>query len=137
MPYAYHDDGALPARPDAVFVFGSNEGGRHGRGAARIAAQRFGARYGEGRGLFGNSYAIPTKDACLQVLAVEQIAAEVSRFLAVAAAHPSHSFFVTRVGCGLAGYHDAEIAPLFRGAPPNCDFPAPWRRWLSAPTEQR
>lgn len=130
MNYAYHPDGALPTTAGSIFVFGSNEGGRHGAGAAKVAAQRFGALYGCGVGPVGSAYAIPTKDARLKVLSLAAVGYYVKGFLVFACAHPELQFFVTRVGCGLAGYRDEEVAPIFRGAPLNCIFPEPWRVWL-------
>lgn len=110
-----------------IFVFGSNLAGRHGKGAALCARLEHGAVYGVGAGRTGNSYAIPTKDARLRTLPLEQIASHVADFLAYARAHSELQFEVTRVGCGLAGYTDAQIAPLFQGAPGNCQLPNGWR----------
>lgn len=106
-----------------IFVFGSNEAGRHGKGAALFARRFHGAVYGHGEGLQGQSYAIPTKDAHLRSLPVEIIATYVGRFLAFADAHPEWTFQVTAVGCGLAGYTPSQIAPLFAKAPANCLLP--------------
>lgn len=124
----FHEDGSLaPLHDGWIFVFGSNLAGRHGRGAARVALQRFGARYGVGEGLSGDSYAIPTKDASLRVLSLREIKAGVDRFLAVALANKDARYFVTRVGCGLAGYHDCVIAPMFARAPrERCSFANTW-----------
>lgn len=109
-----------------IFVFGSNLAGRHGKGAALCARQQHGAVYGVGVGRTGNAYAIPTKDEGLRTLPVESIRAYVNDFLTYAALHPDLSFTVTRIGCGLAGYMDADIAPLFKDAPPNCILPTGW-----------
>lgn len=113
---------------EAVFVFGSNTAGRHGKGAALFARQRRAAIYGQGEGLQGNSYAIPTKgqrpDRSLYRLPLEQIRAGVDRFLAFAASRPDLQFEVTPIGCGLAGYRLDEIAPMFEGAPAYCRLPA-------------
>lgn len=103
----------------AVFVFGSNLAGRHGRGAALEARQKWGAIYGQGVGRQGNSYAIPTKDASLHTLHLDDIALLVDDFIAHAFDHPGDSFLVTAIGCGLAGYSPREIAPMFNGAPEN------------------
>lgn len=110
-----------------IFVFGSNLAGRHGKGAARHALEYKGAIYGQGSGRQGNSYAIPTKDERLRVLPLSRIAVFVQTFIEYAKAHPELTFEVTRVGCGLAGYEDAQIAPFFRGAPENCQLPEGWR----------
>lgn len=106
-----------------VFVFGSNTAGRHGKGAALYAKQNHGAIYGQGEGLQGASYAIPTKDSRLHALSIEQIAEAVERFKAFAAGHPEMLFEVTPIGCGLAGYTPADIAPLFANCPDNCVLP--------------
>lgn len=109
-----------------IFVFGSNLAGRHGKGAALYAKQHYGAVYGNGVGPQGSSYAIPTKRANLKVLPVEEIQKYVEGFITYARAHPTLKFQVTRVGCGLAGYKDSDIAPLFKGVPPNCEMPTEW-----------
>lgn len=113
----------------AIFVFGSNLAGRHGKGAALFARQQRGAIYGQGIGMQGQSYAIPTKDARLRVLPIPDIAGHVAVFLAFARAHPQLRFQVTRIGCGLAGYRDEQIGPLFAGAPDNCELPLEWVRY--------
>lgn len=109
-----------------IFVFGSNLAGRHGKGAALYARQNYGARKGQARGRQGNSYAIPTKGVNLQTLPVTQIMVYVDDFLDYARQNSDETFQVTRVGCGLAGYQDSHIAPLFANAPPNCELPNEW-----------
>ena len=94
-----------------VFVFGSNLQGHHYGGAARIANEKFGAIFGQGVGLQGQSYAIPTMQG-----GVETIRPYVDEFIEFAKQHPELTFLVTRIGCGIAGFKDSEIAPLFRGA---------------------
>lgn len=94
-----------------VFVFGSNLQGHHYGGAARIANEKFGAIFGQGVGLQGQSYAIPTMQG-----GVETIRPYVDEFIEFAKQHPELIFYVTRIGCGIAGFQDSEIAPLFRGA---------------------
>lgn len=111
----------------SVFVFGSNLAGRHGAGAALDAVKRFGAVYGQGVGRQGNSYAIPTKDRELNTLILPKINEFVKDFLSYAREHPEERFFVTRVGCGLAGYDDWDIAPMFYGAPENCMLDKKWK----------
>ncbi len=127
----FHKDGTLPSDPDVIFVFGSNLAGRHGRGAAKVAWNLFGAEYGVGVGVKGNSYAIPTKDKRVHTLNLETIKGYVNEFLKFAHANQHRSFFVTRVGCVLAGFADSQIAPLFKGAPDNCSFPEEWRKYLT------
>jgi hypothetical protein len=118
------------AYKDCIFVFGSNLAGRHGAGAAKCARENYGAKNGVGIGLTGQSYAIPTKGADLDVLALEYIHHQVKDFLEYARYYEHEVFFVTRIGCGLAGYTDAQIAPMFRGAPENCIFDIKWRDFL-------
>ncbi len=98
-------------RPGEVFVFGSNLAGFHGGGAARIAHARFGAVWGVGVGPTGNSYAIPTMQG-----GVETIHPYVDQFIDYAANHPEQHFLVTPIGCGIAGFTPAQIAPLFASA---------------------
>lgn len=98
-------------RPDEVFVFGSNLEGLHGGGAARTAFKNFGAVMGCGVGLRGQSYAIPTMQG-----GVDTIAPYVDEFVAFAKNHQDLFFYVTRIGCGIAGFRDREIAPLFSAA---------------------
>jgi len=107
-----------------IFVFSSNRAGRHGRGTAHDAVLHHGAIHGQGEGLQNRSYAIPTKDELLRVLPLTEIQQHVSRFLCFAADNPHMQFKVTKVGCGLAGYTLAEMAPMFKGAPVNCNLPA-------------
>jgi len=96
-----------------IFVFGSNLAGRHGRGAAKTALDHYRAKWGQGEGPQGASYGIPTKDDRLNVLHLDEIEIFVARFLRYAERYPTYDFQVTRIGCGLAGYRDAQIAPLF------------------------
>lgn len=109
-----------------IFVFGSNLAGRHGKGAALFARQRHGAIYGQGEGLQGNSYAIPTKDEKLQVLLITQIATRVFAFKRFAESRPDLTFNVTPVGCGLAGYPQSVMRALFEPMPPNCRYSPEW-----------
>ena len=97
--------------PNEVFVFGSNLGGYHGGGAARAAMNLFGAVWGQGVGLQGQSYAIPTMQG-----GIETIKPYVDQFIEFARTKPELYFYVTRIGCGIAGFVDEDIAPLFREA---------------------
>jgi len=115
---------------DVVFVFGSNLAGRHGRGAALYARDIYGAKNGVGRGPTGQAYAIPTKDEFVESLALESIEHYVKEFLEYARFKKDDVFFVTRIGCGLAGYTNKQIAPMFRGAPDNCIFDIQWKEFL-------
>lgn len=102
--------------PQEIFVFGSNEAGIHGAGAARQAFRDFGAIWGRGYGLQGQSFAVPTKNWNLLSLRVNEIEKYVKDFIDFARYNPLHTFLVTEIGCGLAGYTPAEIAPLFSDA---------------------
>ena len=106
-----------------IFVFGSNKSGIHGAGSALHAKRHYGAKYGIGVGRTGNSYAIPTKDANLQVLPLSEIEIYVKGFLIYATNHPELTFDVVPIGCGLAGYEAKDIAPMFRGHTSNVNLP--------------
>ena len=93
-----------------VFVFGSNIQGMHIGGAARIAFDKFGAEWGNGEGLQGQSYALPTMGG------VDNTTSAACTFTTFAKEHPELRFFVTPVGCGIAGYRPEEIAPMFKDA---------------------
>lgn len=130
-PYKFHQDGDVPDPEDkAVFVFGSNLAGLHGKGAALVAKHMYGAEQGVGQGHTGSAYAIPTKDRWLRSRNLYDVKRSVNEFLQFAKDHPEMDFFVTRVGCGLAGYADADISVMFRGASRNCSFAKQWRRYL-------
>ncbi|MDE5561624.1 MAG: hypothetical protein K2J00_07505 [Bacteroidaceae bacterium] len=96
---------------DEIFVFGSNLAGHHGGGAARVALEKFGAIWGQGVGIQGQSYAIPTMQG-----GVETIKPYVDEFIRFAKECDRNTFYVTRIGCGIAGFTDEEIAPLFAEA---------------------
>lgn len=113
-------------KPGEIFVFGSNLAGRHGAGAAYDAMRFYGAILYQGEGLQGRSYALPTKDARIRTLPLEKIEAHVKEFKDFARSRPDLTFFVTPVGCGLAGYKRAQIKPFFRDMPENCYFSKSW-----------
>lgn len=113
-----------------IFVFGSNEAGRHGAGAAKTAMRYHGAEYGKGFGHYGNSFAIPTKDMNLRVLSIDLIKIYVDLFIQYAIANPDIRFKVTRIGTGLAGIDDATMAQLFVDAPSNVFFDSKWQEFL-------
>lgn len=129
MNFQFHPDNIIPTG-DWIFVFGSNEAGRHGKGTAKVARIDFRAEYGVGRGRTGQAYAIPTKDTQLRVLPIRAIEPAVREFISYAKTHPELNFFVTRVGCGFAGCKDEQIGPLFSDVPSNCSMPSDWRRYL-------
>lgn len=110
----------------SIFVFGSNLAGRHGKGAALFARQNHGAIYRQAYGLQGQSFAIPTKDIRLKTLPLWVIKKYVNDFIAFANKHPEYTFNLTRIGCGLAGYQDSDIAPMFKNTPNNINKPTGW-----------
>ncbi len=102
-------------QPGQIFVFGSNEGGKHGKFAAKTA-MKWGAKWGQAEGLQGKTYGIPTKDKTIKrILDIEEIKPYVDRFLEYART-AGFVFLVTQVGCGAAGYKPKDIAPLFAEA---------------------
>ena len=110
-------DNIQSLKDNEVFVFGSNLSGIHGGGAAKLAFERFGAIYGNGQGMQGKSYAIPTKsEGIKRSLTVEEIRLYVNKFISDAIVNPDLTFLVTEIGCGLAGHHSKDIAPLFSNA---------------------
>jgi hypothetical protein len=121
-----------------ILVFGSNRKGIHGAGSAQVAFRRYGAEFGIGEGRTGNAYAIPTKETPYRGRSISDIRASVDLFLEYARAHPELEFAVVRVGCGLAGRTDEQMAPLFDSAPENCAFDPLWEKygltpWTEAP----
>ena len=98
----------MELKPNEIFVFGSNLAGSHGGGAALLAYRKFGAIWGQGVGLQGQSYGIPTMQG-----GVETIKPYVDEFIEFAKQHPEYKFLVTKIGCGIAGFTEEEIAPLF------------------------
>lgn len=111
MEKRYTPERITELKANEVFVFGSNLAGAHAGGAARIAMEKFGAIWGQGVGLQGQSYAIPTMQG-----GVETIKPYVDEFVSFAKSHTELVFMVTRIGCGIAGFKDEEIAPLFADA---------------------
>lgn len=103
-------------KENEIFVFGSNERGIHGAGAAFQAYKEFGAKWGIPFGLVGQTFAIPTKDMNIQTLPLEKIQEYVEKFIKFAEGSPQYKFLVTEIGCGLAGYQPEDIAPLFKRA---------------------
>lgn len=111
MKSRFTPDFITELKENEIFVFGSNLQGMHGGGAARIAYEKFGAIWGQGVGLQGQSYGIPTMHG-----GVDAIKPYVDEFIEFAKSHPEMTFLVTRIGCGIAGFRDEEIAPLFKKA---------------------
>ena len=110
-----------------IFVFGSNEAGVHGAGAAATAYQKHGARWDKCYGHHGDSFAIPTKDEFIETMPLERIKKYVEGFIAYAEGHHKLTFKITRIGCGLAGLKDEDIAEMFFYAPSNCLFDEAWK----------
>lgn len=115
-----------------VFVFGSNLAGVHGAGAAKAAHKLYGAKWGCGEGLTGRCYALPTKDEQILTRTHIEVMKSVAIFITYVMSHPEKDFFITRVGCMLAGFKDSEIAPMFHmlKRAPNCDWPEEWAPYL-------
>jgi hypothetical protein len=110
-----------------IFVFGSNLSGIHGAGAAKFANLHRDAEWGVGEGITGRSYALPTKERNVaDSRSLFDVKKSVDKFLAFAEANPQMIFSVTRVGCGLAGFTDEEIGPMFKDSPNNCEFDPLW-----------
>lgn len=131
--YQYHRNGTLPPEEEGwCFVYGSNTRGIHGRGAAKVAKEKYGAILGEGIGFSPNktAYGIPTKDGSLNVIPFNDIKVSIKKFVELTRTHPELKFFVTAVGCGLAGYNHSQIAVLFKGCSENCSFPNEWKEYL-------
>jgi len=133
-----HPDGTSPENGE-VFVFGSNEAGRHGKGAAKEALRSFGAIPGQALGYSGHapkhSYAVPTKTKTLQQRHIGFIEQSILKFITFANSNPQLNFWMTRVGCGLAGYHDCQIVFLFlREDTPfeRISWPEPWIPFIRA-----
>lgn len=110
-----------------IFTFGSNMLGIHGKGAAFTALKKYGAIYGQGEGRQGLSYAIPTKKTPYITLPLDKINQNVQKFIQYATEHADDTFILTRIGCGLAGYKDQQIAPMFKTAPTNVNIPDEWK----------
>lgn len=131
MTYHYHDESIIKSLPEGtVFVFGSNLAGTHAGGAAKIALLHFGAMKGAGRGWAGQSYAIPTMNEHLQQMPLSQIASYIDDFKIYTKNHPKMKYFITAVGCGVAGYKVEEIAPMFKGISHNVIFPSSFRPFV-------
>lgn len=117
-------DNITALAPGEIFVFGSNLEGAHGGGAARLAWKKWGAVWGQGTGLQGQTYGIPTMHG-----GPEAIRPYVEKFIRFASSHPQMTFLVTEVGCGIAGFTPAEIAPLFANAVDVPNIHLPRRFW--------
>lgn len=131
----YDDTREMTLTAGGIFVFGTNLAGRHGKGAALDAKERYGAIYGQAEGFQGRSYGIATKTGDLKIRSLEDIRDSVGTFkwvtdiASLEVGTPQFWYYVTPIGTGLAGYKDEEIAPMFAGTP-NCWFPERWRPFL-------
>ena len=131
MTYQYHDESIIKYLPeDTVFVFGSNMAGTHQGGAAKTALLNFGAMKGVGRGWSGQSFAIPTMNEHLQQMPLSQIQHYIDDFKIYTKNHPKTKYFITAVGCGVAGYTVEEIAPMFKGISHNVILPVSFRAFV-------
>lgn len=110
-----------------IYCFASNLAGRHGKGSALIAKDRWGARYGVGYGMMGQSFAIPTKNEKIQTLPLETVRKNINLFLNFAAKNEQYCFLTVKIGCGLAGFSEDQIKPLFQNRPSNVLVPFGWR----------
>jgi hypothetical protein len=113
----YTPENIMSLNENEIFVFGSNLSGSHGGGAARTAHKHFGAKWGKGIGASGRCYAIPTKAThASRTLSLSEIKSFIDQFILHAIDNPDQVFLVTKIGCGLAGYSEKDIAPLFTAA---------------------
>jgi len=137
-----HEDGHSPNEPYfngrlVIFVFGSNDAGRHGAGAAKFARDNFGAKYGVGKGLTGRSFAIPTKDVRIRTHSLSVIQDNVNEFSEFVNQYSEKYFFwLTMIGCGLAGYKSHQIAPMFNKIKEfhAISFPVQWESFIKTKT---
>lgn len=130
---SFHEDMTQPTRPNSVFVFGSNLAGRHGAGSARAALDHYGAELGVYYGPTGAAFAVPTVDTAIEKLPIEVVEMYVRKLIQHSLEHADTVFFVTRIGCGIAGFTDEQIAAIFnrRGLSfPNFDFPIEWKPYI-------
>lgn len=113
---------------DRVFVFGSNTLGIHGAGAAAYAHRKLGAEIGVGEGPTGRTYALPTCYQPGEPVTLQELAVYIDNFFSYAKLNPQQRFFVSKVGCGIAGFDENDVAYIFHelGVPDNCDIPPDW-----------
>lgn len=131
MTYQYHNESIVKQLPEnTIFVFGSNMAGHHAGGAAKTALEHFGAMKGVGRGWAGQSYAIPTMNEHLQQMPLSQIQHYIDDFKIYTKNHRRNQYFITSIGCGVAGYKVEEIAPMFKGISHNVIFPQSFRPFV-------
>lgn len=107
-------------QPNEIFVFGSNENGNHYGGAARIAYDNFGAVWGKAVGRYGNSYAIPTLDREMKKIKPEKLGAYLQDFLTYVSEHKNLKFYMTKIGCGIAGWSVSEVKKILWAVMKEC-----------------
>lgn len=112
--------------PNEIFVFGSNLNGFHDGGAAKVAEEKFGAEWGIGEGLVGQSYAFPTLGYQMQRMHIEDLEECRNTLYKTARALPAVTFYLTKVGTGIAGFHETEMGALFMDSPENIIKPKGW-----------
>jgi len=110
-----------------IFVFGSNLAGIHAGGAAKQAHEQFGAIWGQGEGIQGQSYAFPTLTKSFKKVTPVTLVCNATRLFKCCEDNPDKEFLLTRVGCGIAGFQDEDIRPLFENHPNNLILPEEWR----------
>lgn len=113
-------------KENEIFIFGSNLNGNHAGGSARLAQDKFGAVSGTGEGLTGKCYAFPTLDRKMQKQSMVELRRSAKRLFEVAEKRSDKVFLLTKVGCGIAGFSEEEIKPLFKDAPKNIIKPIGW-----------
>lgn len=131
MERIYHENMTLPKKEsNVIFVFGDNDKGIHGKGAARVALNKFGAIWGKSPNqLVGNSYGISTKKSPHKYMSLEKATKNILNFVEFTKEHPELFFFITEVGCHLAGFKESEIAPLFKECGSNCSLSINWKKY--------
>lgn len=122
----FHDNNITVLAPNEVLVFGSNIKGHHGGGAARQAFDDFGAKWGVGEGLEGQSYAFPTLDAYYKRVSNTRLHSSRLKLYECAERHPDKRFLLTKVGCGIASFDEEKMRKLFANAPKNIIKPYGW-----------
>lgn len=115
-------------KDNQIFVFGSNLAGNHMGGAALQAKEKFGAEDGVGEGLIGQSYAFPTLGYELEKLTERELVRSRDNLYKCAVENPDKEFLLTKVGCGIAGYPEEQMASLFANLPENVVLPVTWNK---------
>lgn len=130
MTYKFHPENILPTG-DWIWVFPSNEAGKHARGLARMARVNFRAEFGVGSGRTGNAFAIPVRDKHNRMLPLNAVADSIAAFLDHARHQPQLNFFIPRIGCAAGEFSDDQIGPLFARASENCSLPQAWMPYVA------